>query len=57
MSFREKFPVISYYFGKKLQILSTYFYRKNPIKWTLKTYKKRFGITLNLQNPTLFYEK
>lgn len=57
MSFREKFPVISYYFGKKLQILSTYFYRKNPVKWTIKTYKKRFGINLNLVKPTLFYEK
>lgn len=57
MSFREKFPVISYYFGKKLQILSTYFYRKNPVKWSIKSYKRRFGRELNLENPELFYDK
>lgn len=57
MSFREKFPVLAYYLGKKRQILRTLFYRKNPLKWTIKTYKKRFGITLNLDEPKLFYEK
>lgn len=57
MSFKDRFPVISYYLGKYRQILSTFFYRKNPIKWTLKTYKRKFGIRLNLDEPKAFYEK
>lgn len=55
--FRERFPVISYKIGKVLQILRTYRYRKNPVKWTLRTYKKLFGVNLNLTNPQTFYEK
>lgn len=57
MSFRDKFPMISYFIGKRLQVLNTFFFRKNPLKWTLKTYKKRYGIELNLENPQSFYEK
>lgn len=57
MNLRNTFPVLSYYVGKKLQILSTYFYRKNPRKWTQKKYYQKFGIRLNLDNPNSFYEK
>ena len=51
------FPVFTYRVGKFLTYLSTYFYRKKPIKWTLKKYKKKYKINLNLDNPTSFYEK
>lgn len=57
MSFRDTFPLISYYFGKKLQVLNTVFYRKKPVKWTLKRYKQKFGVSLNLKDPKAFYEK
>ena len=57
MSFKERFPVISYYLGKYRQILGTFFYRKNPIKWSVKTYKRKFGVRLNLDNPKSYYEK
>lgn len=55
--FKTKFPVFTYWCGKKYLLSSTFCYRKNPQKWTIKRYKKRFGIKLNLDSPTTFYEK
>ena len=57
MSVRDRFPVLSYAIGKKYLLLRTFFYRKNPIKWTLKEYYHRFGVKLDLNNPVSFYEK
>ena len=57
MSFRDKFPVLSCWAGKKRYLIKTFFYRKNPVKWTIKEYKKRYGIVLNLDKPSSFYEK
>lgn len=54
---KEKFPVLAYRTGKFLLLLSTFFYRKSPVKWTLRKYKKKYGIKLNIDNPTTFYEK
>ena len=56
-TFKETFPVFTYWCGKKLALLSTFFYRKNPKKWTIKTYKRKFHFKLNLDNPSTFYEK
>ena len=56
-SFKDRFPLLSYWAGKKLMILDTLFYRNNPIKWTLKKYKKMYGIKLNLNKPVSYYEK
>ena len=57
MDFKELFPVFSYWCGKKLTVLSTFPYRKNPIEWTKKKYYKRFKHKLDLDNPKTFYEK
>ena len=57
MSFRDRFPAFACWLGKKKYLLSTFPYRKNPVKWTLKKYKKKYGVSLNLENPTSFYEK
>ena len=57
MSFKTLFPVAAYWLGKKKTIFDTLPYRNNPIDWTLKTYRKRFGIKLDLDNPKTFYEK
>ena len=57
MTFKDRFPVISCWLGKKRNLIKTFFYRKNPVKWTIKEYKKRYGIELNLDNPSSFYEK
>lgn len=57
MRLRDRFPVLAYKTGKRLMVLSTFFYRKNPVKWTLKTYKRKFGKQLNLADPCTFYEK
>jgi len=57
MSFRDNFPVFSCWAGKKRYLMKTFFYRKNPVKWTIKEYKKRYGIVLNLDTPSSFYEK
>lgn len=57
MSFRDKFPVLSCWLGKKRCLRRTFFYRKNPVKWTIKEYKKRYGIELDLDAPSSFYEK
>lgn len=54
---KTKFPVCTFWCGKKRLLLSTFFYRKNPKKWTLKKYKRKFGLKLNLNQPTSFYEK
>ncbi len=54
---KTKFPVFMFWCGKKYLLLSTFFYRKHPEKWTLRKYKKKFGIKLNIDNPTTFYEK
>ena len=54
---KTKFPTFMFWLGKKKCLLSTFFYRGNPVKWTLKKYKKRFGLTLNLVQPTSFFEK
>ena len=57
MSFRDRFPALACWLGKKKYLLSTKHYRKNPVKWTLKKYKKKYGVDLNLDNPVSFYEK
>ena len=57
MWFKDKFPVVSYLLGKKYLLTRTFFYRKDPVKWTKKTYKKKYGIELDLENPKTFYEK
>lgn len=57
MRLRDRFPVLAYKVGKIIMIFSTLFYRKKPIKWTLKTYKRKYGYNLNLDNPRTFYEK
>ena len=57
MLLKDKFPLLSYWLGKKLCLLRTFFYRRNPVKWTLRTYKRRFGSNLDLKNPVTFYDK
>ena len=54
---KTKFPTLLFWLGKKKCILSTVFYRKNPIKWTLRKYKKKYGVKINIDNPESFYEK
>ena len=54
---KTKFPVFTFWCGKKYLLLSTFFYRKNPKKWTLKKYKRKYGLKLNLDQPSSFYEK
>lgn len=54
---KTRFPAIMFWLGKKRCIISTFFYRKNPIKWTLKKYKRKYGVKLDLNNPKSFYEK
>lgn len=51
------FPVFTYRVGKFLTYLSTFFYRKKPIRWTIKKYWKKYKIGLNLNDPSSFYEK
>lgn len=57
MKLRDRFPVFAYKVGKTLMVLSTFFYRKDPVSWTLRTYKRKFGVNLDLENPQTFYEK
>ena len=57
MDIKVVFPVLTYRIGKKLTYLSTLCYRKNPIKWSIKKYKQRFGVKIDLDNPKTFYEK
>lgn len=57
MSFRDRFPVLACWLGKKRNILSTLPYRKKPPQWSIKTYKKKYGIVLDLKHPISFYEK
>ena len=54
---KKRFPTIMFWLGKKKCIFSTLFYRKNPLKWTLKKYRNKYGIKLNVENPTFFFEK
>lgn len=55
--FKKHFPVFTFWCGKKKCLASTYLYRSNPVKWTLKKYRKRFKKDLNLKNPQTFFEK
>ncbi len=55
--FKTHLPSLTFWLGKKKCILSTFFYRRCPIKWTLKKYKKRFGVKLNFDDPKSFFEK
>ena len=55
--FKTHLPSLTFWLGKKKCILSTFFYRSCPIKWTLKKYKKRFGVKLNFDDPKSFFEK
>lgn len=54
---KSKFPVLMFWCGKKKCILSTLFYRKRPKKWTIRKYKRKYGETLNINQPSSFYEK
>lgn len=57
VSLKDLAPVLACWVGKERNIISTFFYRKAPMKWTLKRYKKMYGIKLDLENPKTFYEK
>ena len=54
---KTNFPTTMYWLGKKRCILSTFFYRSNPQKWTLKRYRKKYKVNLNLENPKTFFDK
>ncbi len=54
---KTNFPTTMYWLGKKRCILSTFFYRNNPQKWTLKRYRKKYKVNLNLENPKTFFDK
>lgn len=54
---KTNFPVFAFWCGKKSLLFSTFFYRKNPKKWTLKRYKRKFGVNLDIDHPKTFYEK
>ncbi len=54
---KTKFPVTMFWLGKKKCLLSTFCYRKNPEKWTIKAYKRKYKVDLNLTNPTSFFDK
>lgn len=54
---KTHFPTLMFWLGKQKCILSTLFYRKHPVKWTLKKYRQKYGVKLNLDNPASFFEK
>lgn len=54
---KSTFPVFIFWCGKKYLLLSSFFFRKNTKKWTLKKYKRKYGIKIDIDHPSTFYEK